>query len=156
MLALLAIATIWWPGSYLGNLQHRDVTFVEFEGNIVGATMVARQPKEIQPKASKIGITMNENLCLVQNLHAFIQRTSHIRHDLDDDHTLFLAHMTHDKHRARSIRPKTVSVWLEEIMKMARIDTHDSRHILSVPHQVQKRLWLVFLLKTASYMLTGV
>ncbi|CEG70420.1 hypothetical protein RMATCC62417_06324 [Rhizopus microsporus] len=114
---------MWRPRSDLGNLQHQDVTFVEFEGEIIGATLIARQPKEIQPKASKIGIAMNEDLCPVRALHAFIQRTSHIRHDLEDDHTLFLAHIAHDKYGARSIRPKTVSVWLEEIMKMAGIDS---------------------------------
>ncbi|KAG1175043.1 hypothetical protein G6F70_004829 [Rhizopus microsporus] len=123
MLVLLTVATMWRPRSDLGNLQHRVVTFVEFEGNIIGATLVARQPKEMQPKASKIGITMNENLCPVRTLHAFNQLTSYIRHDLKDNHALFLAHVAHDKYGARSIRPKTVSVWLEEVMKMSRIDT---------------------------------
>ena len=117
-LVLLTIATMWRPRSDLGNLQHRDVTFVEFEGKIIGATLAARQPK-----ASKIGITMSENLCPVKTLHAFIQRMSHIRHDLEDDHTFFLANIVHDKYGAQSIRPKTVSVWLEEIMKMEGIDT---------------------------------
>ncbi|KAG1229890.1 hypothetical protein G6F67_006830 [Rhizopus microsporus] len=95
----------------------------KFEGEIIGATLIARQPKEIQLKASKIRIVMNKNLCPVRTLHTFIQRTSHIRHGLENDHTLFLAHIAHDKYRARSIRPKTVSVWLEEIMKMEGIDT---------------------------------
>lgn len=92
---------MWKPKSDLGNLQHRNVTFVEFEGDIIGAIFVTRQPKEIQLKANKIGITMNDDLCPVRNLYAFIQRTSHVRHDLEDNHTLFLAHIADDKCGAR-------------------------------------------------------
>lgn len=46
---------------------------------------------------------------------------SNIGYGLKDNHTLFLIHIAHDKYEARKIRPKTVKVLLEEIMKTAEI-----------------------------------
>lgn len=66
---------------------------------------------------------MDENLCFVRVLHAFIQQSSHICYDLEDNHSLFLAHITHDKYRARLIRPKTANIWLEEPLRMAGAET---------------------------------
>lgn len=43
----LSSCSQWKPRSGLGNLQHRDITFVDFEGDIIGTTFVARQPKQI-------------------------------------------------------------------------------------------------------------
>ncbi|ORE09827.1 hypothetical protein BCV72DRAFT_318371 [Rhizopus microsporus var. microsporus] len=40
---------------------------------------------------------------------------------------------------ARLVKPKMINVWLKKIMKMEGIDTHDSRHIFSVPHQAPKQ-----------------
>ncbi|CEG84575.1 hypothetical protein RMATCC62417_18356 [Rhizopus microsporus] len=54
---LLTIATMWRPCSDIDNLQFRDIAFiiVHETHTPTGVTLVARQPKEITAKTSKLG-----------------------------------------------------------------------------------------------------
>ncbi|KAG1044720.1 hypothetical protein G6F43_011417 [Rhizopus delemar] len=112
-LVSLTLATMWRPGSDMGKLQFRDVSFLE--GN---------------PKTSKLGATKLGNVCPVQTLFKFVQRTIHLRRALEEEHTLFLAYIDKDDQVPRSIKPKTTSNWLRELMKDAGIDTSFKPHSL--------------------------
>jgi hypothetical protein len=59
-LVLLTATAIWRPRSDLRSLQHEDVISIEFEGKIIGATLIARQSIEFKPKAGKLGKVMGE------------------------------------------------------------------------------------------------
>ena len=124
ILVLLAIATMWRPRSDLGSLQYRDVSFVELNDQLLGVTLIVRTPKEIKPKASKLGLGEYQNLCSVRTLKAFVQRTKDFRISLEEEHILFLAYLGNGRTSAKSIQPKTASRWLEGTMQDSGINTN--------------------------------
>lgn len=54
-LLLLVLSTIGRPRSDAGKFQYRDVHFQHDEDGITGVTILARQPKKITSKSSKVG-----------------------------------------------------------------------------------------------------
>ncbi|CEG78937.1 hypothetical protein RMATCC62417_13469 [Rhizopus microsporus] len=115
---------MWRPHSDLGCLQYRDVSFIELNNQLLGVALIVRTPKEIKPKASKLGLGEYQSLCPVRTLKAFVQRTKDVRTSLEKEHTLFLAYLSSDRTPAKSIRPKTVGRWLEDIMHDSGINTN--------------------------------
>ncbi|KAG1474718.1 hypothetical protein G6F56_000186 [Rhizopus delemar] len=77
---LIAMATMWRPRSDIGKLQHQDILFVQDdEGKLKGVTLKARAPKEIESKESKLGTIEETNICPVQTLWIFCQKTEALR-----------------------------------------------------------------------------
>ncbi|CEG78227.1 hypothetical protein RMATCC62417_12865 [Rhizopus microsporus] len=123
-LVLLAIATMWRPRPDLGCLQYRDVSFIELNNQLLGVTLIARTPKEVKPKASKLDQGKYQNLCPVRTLKAFVQRIKDLRTSLEGEHTLLLAYLGNVRIAAKSIQPKAVSRWLEGIVHDSEINTN--------------------------------
>ncbi|KAG1178129.1 hypothetical protein G6F70_008710 [Rhizopus microsporus] len=112
------------PISNNGSLQYRDVSFIELNDQLLGVTLIVRTPKEIKPKASKLGLGKYQNLCPVRTLKAFVQRTKDFTISLEEEHTLFLVYLGNGRTSAKSIQPKTASRWLEGIMQDPGINTN--------------------------------
>ncbi|KAG2211412.1 hypothetical protein INT45_003020 [Circinella minor] len=60
-------------------------------------------------------------MCPVTTLYTFLQRTSKIRVQLPEDHTIFLTYLDQDK-SSTLIRPATVANWVSSIMTKAGIN----------------------------------
>ncbi|CEI96068.1 hypothetical protein RMCBS344292_10238 [Rhizopus microsporus] len=70
-LTLLTIATMWRPRSDMGTLRFRDIKFQMkegVEGELLGVTLAARNPKELRPEQSKLGAIENKEACPVHTL----------------------------------------------------------------------------------------
>ncbi|KAG2190635.1 hypothetical protein INT47_008410, partial [Mucor saturninus] len=125
-ITLITIATMWRPRSDIGNLQWRDVEFVMNDGNTepIGVTLKVRQPKEIKPKASKLGALQDKTKCPVHTLWVFCQATLEGRKYLTQDHKLFLKGLHGDSETEwESVATGTIASWLKKIMDSAGIDT---------------------------------
>ncbi|KAG2190444.1 hypothetical protein INT47_012375 [Mucor saturninus] len=125
-ITLITIATMWRPRSDIGNLQWRYVEFVRNDGNTepIGVTLKVRQPKEIKPKASKLGALQDKTKCPVHTLWVFCQATLEGRKYLTQDHKLFLKGLQGDSETEwESVATGTIASWLKKIMDSAGIDT---------------------------------
>lgn len=121
----LAIATMMRPRSDLGSLQFRDTHIIYDKNNeVIGATLIYREPKEQQWKTPKLGALdpKSKEKCPVKLLDLFLQRTKPLRDDLDEDRALFLAFIEDDNKR-RPIQPGTATSWIQAVMTGAGIDT---------------------------------
>ena len=123
-LLLVTMVTMWRPRSDIGRLQYRDVHFhYDITGTLVGTTVIARSPKEIESKSSKLGTLNNKDLCPVYNLWYFYESTKHLRDHLTEDHTLFLGNILETSDKIKSISPTTVANWIKHHLQQAGIDT---------------------------------
>lgn len=118
------MATMWRPRSdNIGRLQHQDI-IIGREGSQFNITLhAAREPKEAQVKTTVLGEFSDKELCPVYNLRIFIFRTSVLRQDLEQDHTLFLTYLDQEDKPSTSVRPTTVANWIKQALNQAGIDT---------------------------------
>ncbi|EIE87834.1 hypothetical protein G6F46_012818 [Rhizopus delemar] len=117
---------MWRPRSDIGEIQLGDITFVLDKSSPVpiGATIVARTPKEINPKASKLGAIADKNCYPVYTLWCFYNATREGRAHLPEDHKLFLTGLhEHSEGRWKSAATGTVASWLKDVMELSGIDT---------------------------------
>ena len=72
----------------MGALQYRDVKFqVGDSHEVKGVALLARSPKEIDSKQSKLGLIGEEKVCPVRTLWRFVDKTKEFRQRLNEDHT---------------------------------------------------------------------
>jgi hypothetical protein len=117
-IVLLTLATIARPRSDIGRLQFRDVQLLP-----EGVSCFFREPKECQEKMSHLGRINDQTICPVFNLELFLERSTHRREGLPEDHTLFLAYIDHPKKQSCSIGEKTLAKWLKDVLEEAGTDT---------------------------------
>ncbi|KAG1466195.1 hypothetical protein G6F56_004736 [Rhizopus delemar] len=123
---LITMATMWRPRSDIGKLQHQDILFVQDdEGKLKGVTLKARAPKEIESKESKLGTIEETNICPVQTLWIFCQKTEALGVKLPKNHTVFLANILGEKNGepAHSASPVTIANWVKDSLTKAGVDT---------------------------------
>jgi hypothetical protein len=121
----IGIASVMRPRSDLGRLHYRDVAFSWSEdGQLLGASLTSREPKESQWKTIKIGPAKQakEDDCPVKTLAKFMDRTASLRHGLPDDHILFLIEIEKGE-QVHSIKPATAASWIQQTVQEAGIDT---------------------------------
>jgi hypothetical protein len=128
VILLLCIATMFRPRSDIGALQRRDVEFI-FENNsgsrnqtVLGMTLYIKQPKEAQTKTARLGRLDLESMCPVRTTWFFITKTEHLRHELPENHSLFLAYLMEPK-KLRRLNPISVANIVKKHMQAAGIDT---------------------------------
>ncbi|EIE90780.1 hypothetical protein RO3G_15491 [Rhizopus delemar RA 99-880] len=113
------------PRSDMGRLQFQDIIFnFENSNNSIptGVKIHFREPQETQVKATSLSLLQGTRLYLVSTLYLFTSKSNHLRVNLPNDHTLFLAHI--DKlEQVVSIRPSTMSSWVKTIMERSGVDT---------------------------------
>lgn len=85
----------------------------------------ARIPKESQVKSITLGTIEDEDLCPVKTTYQFVTKTAHLRENLPENHTLFLAYIDSNQKPIMSVRPTTVSNWIKAAMGKAGIDIKD-------------------------------
>lgn len=130
-LLLLCMSTMGRPRSDIGRLQHRDIQLDFYEDKAVAATIIFREAKETNVKTSQLGLIEEEDLCPVRTLAWFMSKSSPVRQQLPEYHTLFLAY-TNDSDKVSSIRASTVSGWIKNAMTEAGIDTSSYK-----PHSIR-------------------
>ncbi|EIE75930.1 hypothetical protein RO3G_00634 [Rhizopus delemar RA 99-880] len=120
---LLCMATMWRPRSDIGCLQHRDITINNDHKGEIQATIHTRTPKEAQVKSITLGTYQDQQLCPVQTLQSFLNKTSQFRTNLPEDHALFLTYLEQEDKKSSSVRPSTITNWIKSAMQDAGIDT---------------------------------
>src|SRR3972149_341629 len=115
---------MWRPRSDIGRLQYRDIILKQ-DGLTSSIRIHARAPKESQVKPITLGIIEDEDLCPVKTTFEFVTKTAHLRQNLPEDHTLFLAYIESNKKPTTSVRPTTVANWVKAAMEKAGIDIKD-------------------------------
>ncbi|KAG1455810.1 hypothetical protein G6F55_006855 [Rhizopus delemar] len=120
---LLCMATMWRPRSDIGCLQHRDITINNDQKGEIQATIHTRTPKEAQVKSITLGTYQDQQLCPVQMLKYFLDKTSQYRTNLPEDHTLFLTYLEQEDKKSSSVHPSTIANWIKSAMQDAGIDT---------------------------------
>ncbi|KAG1325360.1 hypothetical protein G6F62_008593 [Rhizopus arrhizus] len=80
------------------------------------------EAKEAQVKSTVLGFMDDKDLCLVSTLFDFMAKSEHLRRNLPDDHTLFLAYIN-DPGKVDSVSKSTVASWVQKTMTSAGIDT---------------------------------
>ncbi|OBZ90511.1 hypothetical protein A0J61_01461 [Choanephora cucurbitarum] len=112
------------PRSDMGALQYRDVKF-KVDGNyeVKGVTLLARNPKEIDSKQSKLGAIREEKVCPVRTLWRFVDKTQEFRRGLKEDHTLFSTYLSSSDKEKGPVSAKTIGNWVKEALKEAGINT---------------------------------
>ncbi|KAG1052102.1 hypothetical protein G6F43_005742 [Rhizopus delemar] len=117
------MATMWRPRSDIGCLQHRDITINNDHKGEIQATIHTRTPKEAQVKSITLGTYQDQQLCPVQTLQSFLNKTSQFRTNLPEDHALFLTYLEQEDKKSSSVRPSTITNWIKSAMQDAGIDT---------------------------------
>ncbi|OAD77804.1 hypothetical protein PHYBLDRAFT_60930 [Phycomyces blakesleeanus NRRL 1555(-)] len=110
IILLLEVATMWRPRSNLGNLQFQDVHSMVDEKNhlrLRGVPLIARQPKEVCAKISKLGIFADSQACL---------KSKDMRRHLPEDHRPFLESILGEQSSGRSTYPTTIENWIKKMM----------------------------------------
>ena len=115
---------MWRPRSDIGRLQYRDIILKQDE-KTSSLRIHARTPKESQVKSITLGTIEDEDLCPVKTTYQFVTKTAHLRKDLPEDHTLFLAYIDSNQKPTMSVRPTTVANWVKAAMGKAGIDIKD-------------------------------
>ncbi|KAG1128680.1 hypothetical protein G6F38_013591 [Rhizopus arrhizus] len=93
-IVLICIATMARPRSDVGKLLYQDVRLqTDDQGELLGANIHFRLPKESQLKSCTLGVIEDTTICPVHTLSAIVKRTENLRDSLPTDHTLFLAYI---------------------------------------------------------------
>ncbi|KAG1042029.1 hypothetical protein G6F43_011982 [Rhizopus delemar] len=110
------------PRSDVGRLQYRDI-LLELENYKPSSAIIHfREPKETQLKSTVLGLMDDKDLCLVSTLFEFIEKSKHLRQNLPEEHTLFLAYIQNPD-KVDSVSDSTVASWVQKIMAQAGVDT---------------------------------
>ena len=118
-LILLCMVTMGRPRSDLGHLQYKHLHIsLDNKQQVTSSILHFTEAKETQVETIQLGVIKETTMCPVTTLYKFLQRTSKIRLQLPEDHTLFLTYLDQDK-PSTSIRPTTVANWVLSIMKKA-------------------------------------
>ncbi|KAG1045554.1 hypothetical protein G6F43_011250 [Rhizopus delemar] len=115
---------MWRPRSDIGRLQYCDIVLKQDEMTS-SIRIHARTPKESQVKSITLGTIEDEDLCPVKTIFQFVAKTVHLRKDLPEDRTLFLAYIDSNQKPAMSVRPTTVANWVKAAMGKAGINIKD-------------------------------
>lgn len=124
------MSTMGRPRSDIGRIHHRDIQLEFYENKVVAATIIFREAKETNVKSSQLGL-IEEDLCPVRTLAWFMSVSNHLRQQLPEDHTLFLAYIN-DHSKVSSVRSSTVTGWIKNFMEEAGIDTSNYK-----PHSIR-------------------
>ncbi|CEJ03184.1 hypothetical protein RMCBS344292_17172 [Rhizopus microsporus] len=71
-------------------------------------TLYIRQPKEAQTKTARLRRLDLEFMCPVRTTWLFITKTEHLRSELPEDHSLFLAYLM-ESSKLRPLNPISVA-----------------------------------------------
>ncbi|KAI7858358.1 hypothetical protein BDC45DRAFT_433875, partial [Circinella umbellata] len=95
---LLYIASMWRPHSDVVRIQWQDVHFQQtINGTVTGMIIIARNPKEIKSKMSKIRIIKDEQVYPVRAMWDFKERIQDKRQGVTDKDTFFLSGINTEK-----------------------------------------------------------